>query len=34
MATVPLNAMAKEELAWWIKNLELTNGPAIIQSPS
>ena len=34
MATVTLNAMAKEELAWWIKNLELTNGPAIIQSPS
>ena len=34
MATVTLNAMTKEELAWWIKSLELTNGWAIIQSPS
>ena len=34
MATVTLKTMAKEELAWWIKNLELTNGRAIIQSPS
>ena len=34
MATVTLNTMAIEELAWWIKNLELTNCRAIIQSPS
>ena len=32
MATVTLNTM--EELAWWIKNLELSNGRAIIQPPS
>ena len=30
MATVTLNAAAKEERAWWIKNLELSNGCAII----
>ena len=29
-----MNAMAKEELAWWIKNLELGNGWTIIQLPS
>ena len=34
MATVTLNAMAKEELTWWIKNLELSNGRVIIQPPS
>ena len=34
MATITLNAMAKEELASWIKNLELSNGRAIIQPPS
>ena len=33
MATVTLNAAAKEERAWWIKNLELSNGRAIIQPP-
>ena len=34
MATVTLNAIAKEELAWWIKNLELSNRRAIIYPPS
>ena len=34
MATVTLNAMVKKELAWWIKNLELSNGRAIIHPPS
>ena len=33
MATVTLNAAAKEERAWWIKNPELSNGRAIIQPP-
>ena len=33
MATVTLNAAAKEERTWWIKNLELSNGRAIIQPP-
>ena len=33
-ATATLNAMVKEKLAWWIKNLELNNGRAIIQPPS
>ena len=30
MATVILSVMAKEELAWWIKNLELSSGWVII----
>ena len=34
MATVTLNAMAREELAWWIKNLELSTDRTIIQLPS
>ena len=34
MATVTLNAMVKKELEWWIKNLELSNGQAIIHPPS
>ena len=34
MATVNLNAMTKEELAWWIKNLKIINVRAIIQSSS
>ena len=33
-ATLTLNAMAKEELPRWIKNLELSNGRAIIHPPS
>ena len=34
MTTVTLNATAKEELAWWIKILELSNGRDFIQPPS
>ena len=34
MVTVTLNTMVKEELASWIKNLDLSNGCVIIQSPS
>ena len=34
VVTVTLNAMVKEELAWWIKNLEFSNGQAFIQPPS
>ena len=34
MATVNLNAMTKEELAWWMKNLKIINIRAIIQSSS
>ena len=33
-ATLTLNAMAIEELPRWIKNLELSNGRAIIHPPS
>ena len=29
-----MTAMAKEELAWWIKKLELSNGRTIMQPPS
>ena len=34
MATVTLNAMAKEELALWIKKLELSNGRTVIDPTS
>ena len=30
MTKVKLNPLAKEELAWWIKNLELSNGRSIL----
>ena len=34
MVTVTLNAMAKEELAWWTKKFRIRQWSAIIQTPS
>ena len=34
MATVTLDTMAREKLAWCIKDFELTNGWTIIHPPS
>ena len=34
MVKKTLNSLAKEELAWWINNSELSNDQSIIQPPS